>query len=237
MKAFLLAAGKGVRLRPLTDRLPKCLLEVQGQPLLGRWLDLCRSAGIREVLVNTHHLADQVVAYLRRQPRDPAVTITHEPRLLGSAGTVCANLDFVGDEPEFAVIYTDNYAVLDLARLVARHWACRADFTLVVAPTDCPTEKGIVTLDGADRVVAFTEKPPRPTSHLMNGGIYVVATEFMRAVAERIGPRVPLDFGFDILPRAVAGGRTYAHRLGPGEFIIDVGTPGDYMRVMGGQVA
>lgn len=237
MRAFLLAAGKGVRLRPLTDRLPKCLLEVGGTPLLGRWLDMCQAAGVREALVNTHHLADQVAAYLRRRERGPAVSIAHEPRLLGSAGTVCANLEFVGNDPDFLVIYVDNYAVLDLARLVARHRSCRADFTLVVAPTDCPTEKGIVTLDPADRLIAFEEKPARPASHLMNGGIYVVATAFMHGIAGDLGDRTPLDFGFDVLPRAVAGGRAYAQRLGPGEFLIDVGTPGDYARVMGGQLA
>ncbi|MBI4240684.1 MAG: nucleotidyltransferase family protein [Candidatus Rokubacteria bacterium] len=237
MKAFLLAAGKGDRLRPLTDRLPKCLLEVGGQPLLGRWLDMCRAAGVREVLVNTHHLADQVVAYLRQRRGDPAVSVVHEPRLLGSAGTVCANLEFVGDGPDFLVIYVDNYAVLDLARLVARHRSCRADFTLVVAPTECPTEKGIVALDTADRVIAFQEKPTRPSSNLMNGGIYVVATAFMREIAERLGDRTPLDFGFDVLPQAVGAGRTYAFRLGPDEFLIDVGTPTDYARVMGGQPA
>ena len=63
MKALLLAAGLGTRLRPLTDRTPKCLVPVLGKPLLEYWLDMLLGGGIAEVLVNTHHLAEQVEAY------------------------------------------------------------------------------------------------------------------------------------------------------------------------------
>ena len=68
MKAFLLAAGEGRRLRPLTDRVPKCLVPIGGTPLLGIWLRLLESHGVRGALLNTHYLADEVTAFLRTWP-------------------------------------------------------------------------------------------------------------------------------------------------------------------------
>ena len=61
MKAFLLAAGKGTRLRPYTDNLPKCLMPIQGKPLLEIWIDLFIAHGIDRVLINTHHFAEQEI--------------------------------------------------------------------------------------------------------------------------------------------------------------------------------
>ncbi len=95
MKAFLLAAGLGSRLRPLTDEKPKCLLPIGGTTLLDRWLDAFDLAGVSEVLVNTHHLADQVERHLEARNRPPAVRTVNEPELLGSAGTLVANRHWV----------------------------------------------------------------------------------------------------------------------------------------------
>ena len=63
-KALLLAAGLGTRVRPLTNFVPKCLIEIAGRPLLDYWFDRLAEARIRDVLINTHHLADQVRAYI-----------------------------------------------------------------------------------------------------------------------------------------------------------------------------
>jgi mannose-1-phosphate guanylyltransferase len=90
MKAFLLAAGLGTRLRPITDYVPKCMVEIDGQPLLDIWLGALAKAGVQEVLVNTHHLAAQVEAHVARRSTPPVVRLSHEPVLLGSAGTLLA---------------------------------------------------------------------------------------------------------------------------------------------------
>src|SRR5439155_1704977 len=84
------AAGKGERLRPLTDTIPKCLVPIQNVPLLGIWLELCRQHGIDEVLVNTHSHSDVVHSYLREHCDRIKVRITEEEMLLGSAGTLLA---------------------------------------------------------------------------------------------------------------------------------------------------
>src|ERR1035438_711872 len=106
MKAFLLAAGNGTRLRPLTDTIPKCMVPIQGMPLLGIWLEWCRHNGIDEVLINVHAHPDAVAAYLGGE-FGVKVTISEEKELLGSAGTLLANREFVEGEEEFAVLYAD----------------------------------------------------------------------------------------------------------------------------------
>jgi mannose-1-phosphate guanylyltransferase len=189
------------------------------------------------VLVNTHHLADQVETYLKENDFGLSVHVRHEPVLLGTAGTVCANLAWVRGTGDFLVIYADNYAVLDLAKLVTFHRERRADATLVVCPTDIPREKGIVTLDREGRVLSFVEKPARSATNLMSGGVYVVSTGFMQRTADELGTKRFLDFGYDVFPPAVAGGKVYAYRLAPDEFVTDIGTPSDYARVLGGGVA
>jgi len=88
LKAFLLAAGAGTRLRPLTDHVPKCLVPVCGKPLLAHWLDLLLTQGVDEVLVNTHHLAGQVHEFVASHPRARQVSVLHEERLLGTGGTL-----------------------------------------------------------------------------------------------------------------------------------------------------
>src|SRR5438552_18523747 len=91
MKALLLAAGKGERLRPLTDTIPKCLVPIQNVPLLGIWLELCRQHGIDEGLVNTHSHSDVVHSYVREHCERIKVHITEEETLLGRGGTLLVN--------------------------------------------------------------------------------------------------------------------------------------------------
>jgi len=109
MKAFLLGAGVGSRLRPLTDHTPKCLVPVRGRPLLAIWFDALVRHGVSEVLLNTHHLPGRVREFVETStPTGLRVTLFHEERLLGSAGTVAANRDFVAGESSFFVIYAKS---------------------------------------------------------------------------------------------------------------------------------
>src|SRR5579859_4895247 len=88
LKAFLLAAGHGTRLRPLTDQTPKCLLPIGGKPILQIWLEKCREFGISQVLVNIHAHADMVREFLAHYHNGVDVQLVEEPELLGSAGTL-----------------------------------------------------------------------------------------------------------------------------------------------------
>ena len=218
MKAVLLAAGLGKRLRPITANTPKCLVEVGGRTLLDIWLDALAKAGVDDVLVNTHHLADQVGAHVRSRTTAPAVRLSHEPQLLGSAGTLLTNRDFLAGEDMFLVINADNLTDFDIGVLVDAHRASEAIATLTVFRSARPTECGIVDVVADGLVVGFEEKPTQPRSDLANAGIYA----FHPDVLDEIPGVLPQDIGFDLLPRLV--GRARAVPL-DGCYFADIGTP------------
>src|SRR5947208_2741583 len=97
-KAFLLAAGNGTRLRPLTDLLPKCLLPIRGVPLLQIWLENCNTAGIREVLINVHSHSEKIREFISNSNGEVKIHIAEERTLLGSAGTLAEHHRFVAGE-------------------------------------------------------------------------------------------------------------------------------------------
>jgi mannose-1-phosphate guanylyltransferase len=119
MRAILLAAGFGTRL-PLTNTMPKCLVPIHGQPLLGIWLERLTQAGIGPFLVNTHYLADQVEQFIAASPYRDQVTLVHESTLLGTAGTLMANLDFFQGE-DGLLIHADNYCLADFREFMEAH--------------------------------------------------------------------------------------------------------------------
>jgi mannose-1-phosphate guanylyltransferase len=218
MKAFLLAAGLGTRLRPLTDTVPKCLVPVAGRPLLELWLDNFRGAGVDEVLVNLHHMAEQVQSSLAAHRGDPRVRTSYEPTLLGSAGTLAAGREFVGSDEVFLAVNGDNLTDFDLRRLVvALEAAPSAQAAIAVFHAPRPQACGILEVeDGV--VTSFEEKPAAPRSDLANAGMYA----FRRPVLDLVPETRPVDIGTHLLPRLV--GCSVAVPVGEA-FLLDVGTP------------
>jgi mannose-1-phosphate guanylyltransferase len=226
LKAFLLAAGEGRRLRPLTDSIPKCLVPVRGTPLLGIWLRLLEIHGVTGVLVNLHHFHERVTEFLDSWQTPLMVRTVHEPRLLGSAGTVLANRDFVAGDTSFLVVYADNLTTIDLRKLISFHDQRPESLTLGVYPTDKPREKGTVVLGSNGEVLAFEEKAAAPRSNLANAGIYVANQDLFDYMPATVPAEGVLDFGYDVLPRMVPN--LAAYRID--EFLMDIGTPEAYER-------
>jgi len=222
MKAFLLAAGLGTRLRPLTDTTPKCMLPIGDRPLLDIWLDALAKAGVDEVLVNLHHLAHVVRSHLAARSGPPAVRLVEEHELLGSAGTLRANRGFVAGEEMFLAVYADNLTDFDLEVLVDAHRDGGAIATLSLFRSPRPRECGIVDVQDG-RVVGFVEKPADPRGDLANAGMYA----FHPAVLDLIDGPPPRDIGYHLLPRLV--GRARAVTL-DGCFFVDIGTPAALQR-------
>src|SRR6185437_8511686 len=120
MRALLLAAGRGERLRPVTDTVPKCLVEIGGRPLLDYWFDLLFAAGIERILINTHWLADQVERHVAGSRWRMRIDLVHEQSLLGTGGTALANRQWLQRQP-FLLAHADNLTDFDVAGLLRAH--------------------------------------------------------------------------------------------------------------------
>ena len=220
MKAFLLAAGVGSRLRPITDTVPKCMVPIDGRPLLDIWLDAFDRAGVDEVLVNLHHLPEAVTRHLTARTAPPSVRTVFEPELLGSAGTLLANRTWVEGEELFLACNADNLTDFDLRSLIDAHREHGAIATLTVFRSENPSAGGVVELDASATVIGFAEKPNEPVSDLTNAGMYA----FHPSVLDEIKDAPPADIGYDLLPRLVGQARAV---LVEGYF-RDVGTAEAY---------
>jgi NDP-sugar pyrophosphorylase family protein len=218
VKALLLAGGLGTRLRPITDTVPKCLVPINGRPLLNFWLDCLAEAGVVEARINTHSLAEVVRAYIQQANLDGRLrlTETYEPELLGSAGTVTANADLADDAEQVIIIYGDNLSDIDLRPLIAFHRRHGDPMTMLLFRAPNPRACGIVELDGEGRIISFVEKPKQPASDLANAGLYVVDADAYREMAALEA----FDLGFEVLPRFVGRMRGWVWE----GFYLDVGT-------------
>jgi len=220
-KAFLLAAGDGQRLRPLTEKVPKCLLLIKGRPLIEHWMDLFEKHGITKVLVNTHHLADIVDSYIKSHKRKDVNVVTYyEPELLGSGGTIKANKSFIENEDNFFICYADNFTAVDLGAMEARHLSNKKAITIGVFRSDSPQACGIFELGRDNKVIGFEEKPAQPKSNLAAAGIYITSREIFDFFPERKN----FDLGNDVFPKMIDRIGIYEIR----EYHIDIGTIENY---------
>lgn len=218
MKAFLLAGGLGERLRPLTDRLPKCLVPINGVPLLTIWIDLCNRSGIDSVLINVSRHGEQVEKFLASKDWPIDVRIIREKEPVGNAGTVLANRDFVRGEDNFFILYADNLTDVSLPRLLAFHEGHGGVLSMGLFRTPTPTSSGIVELTSEGRVERFHEKPAQPRGNLANAGIYVSR----QGVFDAIPHDQPIaDFANDVFPRL--RGQLFGQLLEG--YLRDIGTP------------
>jgi mannose-1-phosphate guanylyltransferase len=222
LKAFLLAAGHGTRLRPLTDKTPKCLLPIQGIPMLQIWMEVCARFGIDEVLINIHSHADAVRQFLARLKTPVRVHIVEEKELLGSAGTLLANREWLDQEPLFWVFYADVLHRVDLAAMLQLHQARSPAATLAVSRVPDPTRCGIVSLAEDGTIGEFIEKPRSPKSNLAFAGL-LIGTQ---AMLDTIPSKHPVDIGFDVLPQLT--GRMMAYPVS--DYLIDIGTFENYTK-------
>lgn len=222
MKAYLLAAGLGTRLRPITDTVPKCLVPICGRPLLAWWMDLLGSCGVTQVLINTHYLPEPVRQFISDNNKKSSVKLieVYEEQLKGSAGTIRDNRDFVSGCDDFLIVYADNLTNADLAGMIEFHRTKHTPLTMGLFHTNRPKECGIAALDGDDRITEFVEKPEFPKSDLANAGVYVANKELFGHIPKE----GVCDLGKDVLPGLV--GRMCGFEIK--DYLIDIGTMPNY---------
>jgi mannose-1-phosphate guanylyltransferase len=223
MRALLLAAGLGTRLKPLTNTTPKCLVTIKDQALLGIWLERLTQAGIDSFLINTHHLSNQVESYIEGSLYSDKVTLVREEKLLGTAGTLIANLSFFKRQ-DGLLVHADNYCLANFHDFIQAHNQ-RPPYCVITMMTfrsETPETCGIVELNAEGVVVGFHEKVVNPPGDLANGAVYILSPELIHMLATDL--HQVSDFSTEVLQRLV--GRIYTYETQ--EYFIDIGSPESY---------
>jgi mannose-1-phosphate guanylyltransferase len=237
-KATILAAGKGTRVRPITDTVPKPMIPIVNRPVMEFLIELLRHHGIDQVIVSTSYLASEIESYFGEGHRF-GVQIGYSfegyhqdgevcPEGLGSAGGLRKIQEFSGFfDDTFAVLCGDAIVDLDLSRAVEFHRARGAIATIVLkdVPLEDVTRYGIVKTDADGRIVHFQEKPrpERAVSTTANTGIYIFEPEVLDLVPS--GER--FDIGGDLFPLLASRGLPFYGLSLPFTW-IDIGQTPDY---------
>jgi mannose-1-phosphate guanylyltransferase/phosphomannomutase len=204
MKAIVLAAGKGERIRSVIDGIPKPMVPLDGQPILESNILWLKKHGVTDLYMNLHYAPEKIKEYFGGGEQwGVNITYSYEETLLGTAGAARKIADDLWDKPErFLLIYGDSRYEYDLDEIIRFHLAKQGVATIAIYRKDEVATSGIVLLDDDNRVTEFIEKP-RPheeISNLVNTGIYVLEPEIL----DYIPPGQSLDFGKDVFPSMVS---------------------------------
>lgn len=226
MKAMILAAGEGTRLRPLTLERPKPMLPIGGKPLLEHIIDLLKRHGIREIAINLCYKPQAVIGYFGDGRRfGVEITYSIESPILGTAGAVKKLQDYF--DKTFIVVYGDLLTDLDITSLVEYHKGRGGMVTVALYKVENPSACGLVDLNERGRIQRFVEKPPPEEvfTDLANAGVYVVEPD----VIDHIPSDTLYDFGQDLFPALLERGvPVYGYPIK--DYLIDIGTLEKYER-------
>jgi len=219
MKALLLAAGFGTRLLPITEKIPKCLVKVNEISMLEFWLRKLERIEVSKVVVNTHHFSELVSNEINVINVTRKVQIVHEEELLGTAGTLLANLEPTFDS-DLLVVHCDNYSEIDLDDFIRMHSQRNSEcvITMAIFKTNNVQMSGMVETDETNTICNFIEKPMYSELTMANAAIYIFDKQALKEIRKKYVDA--LDIARDILPNFI--GRIQAYSITG--FHMDMGT-------------
>jgi mannose-1-phosphate guanylyltransferase len=181
MNVLLLSAGYGKRLLPITENIPKCLVEINGSPILKIWIEfLLKYDSNIKIYINIHYLAINVVEFVKSNNYNKNVTFLFEQVLLGTAGTIIKNYHSFKDEP-LLVIHADNLSIFNLELFKKCYDERNYDsvMTMMTFRTDSPEKCGIVKINKNGSLINFFEKKNDNNGNLANAAIYIMSPELL----------------------------------------------------------
>jgi len=206
MKAIILAAGKGERLRGILNNIPKPMVEINGKPILEHNILLLKRYGITDIYINLHHQPDVIRKHFGNGEKYGVnIKYSYEETLLGTAGAVRKIADDYWNRKEFFILlYGDNLYQYDLQEIINFHMRKKGIATIAVYEKDSVSQSGIVVLDKDNRILKFREKPKpeEVISNLVNTGIYILEPDVLTYIL----PGKTLDFGKDVFPELIEKG-------------------------------
>jgi glucose-1-phosphate thymidylyltransferase len=185
VKALILAAGKGTRLRPLTNTVPKHLLPVSNKPILFHVLEYIKEAGIQDIGIvvspdSGHYIEEAIDTSPERRGK---ITFIIQPEPLGLAHAVKVAQGFLGDS-SFLMFLGDNLIQEGVKDFLGEFHATNSDASILLKEVSDPRAFGVAELDSSGRVVHLVEKPKKPKSNLAIIGVYLFTAEIHKAIAQ-----------------------------------------------------
>jgi len=224
MRAIILAAGLGTRLEPLTQVCPKPLLEVLGKPIVCYLLDILEKAGVREVMLNTHHLPKLFPLRLGKKYRNLSLDYSYEPQILGTGGAI-SNLEqwIVADSDEdFIVLHGDILLDIDLQKMIAMHKKSKALSTLLIKQTSETFGYQTLSFDADLRIKRFaswTKYQGKSANDGLFCGVHVLSKRILKYI-----PKAVTCINRNIYPQLIDEGHVLQAHLYTGPY-SDLGTP------------
>jgi NDP-sugar pyrophosphorylase family protein len=219
MRALLLAAGRGERLKPITDEIPKVMVDLNGKPCILYAIENLKRQGIKEFAINTHYLPEKIKEYLGDGSKfNIKIVYSYEKEILGTSGALNNFKDFFKET--FIVVYSDVLANFDLKSALRVHKENKAEITITLDTKRNIRGKGAVIVD-KNKVISFLEKPEREIpGALINSGFYILEPSVIGLI-----PNGFSDFAKDIIPILVRKNKIYCNTHKG--YIFDIGTSED----------
>ena len=250
MKAMILAAGKGTRVRPLTNEMPKPMIPIIGKPVMEYLIEELARHGFDEIMINVSHLPEKIESYFGNGER-LGVEIGYsfeghiedgeiQSEALGSAGGIKRIQEFGGFfDDTFLVVCGDALIDLDLTKAVREHWksGAVASICTLEVPNESVSDYGVVVSDETGQITSFQEKPSveEALSNQVNTGIYIFEPE----VIDMIPEGAEFDIGGDLFPQLVEKNLPF-HAINIPFNWIDIGRISDYweanQKIMNGEL-
>lgn len=223
MKALLLSAGLGTRLRPITNYVPKCLVPIDGKPLLEYWLDNLSKIGINEFIINTHYLKEQVEDYVKNSKYKSMIKLIYEEELLLTGGTILNSKEYLKDEA-FMVVHADNLSFCDFDAFIESHKnrPSRCEITMMTFTTDNPRGCGVLSLSRDGVVKEFFEKVKEPPTNLANAAVYIMEPTIFDFL-EKLNKK-EIDLSIEVIPHFLNKIYTFHNQI----YHRDIGTLDSY---------
>lgn len=228
LRAVVLAAGEGRRLRPLTLDVPKPLLPVLGRPILEHTLEQLAALGCDSAAINLHHLGDQIEAHFGTRYKGMPLHYSHEERLLGTSGALAAMREFLAPADLVIVINGDSYCHWPLKQMLRRHRRKHPAATLLVTRRADPRQfGGGVGVDRKGRIVSFA--PGEDFAPVKRRRVFAGAHILEPELVGRL-PEGPSDFIADLYRPILESGSEEILAVTSGREWDDLGTPRRYLR-------
>ena len=210
MRALLLSAGFGSRLKPYTNKIPKCLMKIKGRELLDIWICSLVNFGIDKILINTHYKHELIQNFIENHKHREKIVISYEKKILNTAGTLYQNIDFF-NKHECLFIHSDNLLNIKLKSFYKAH-VNRPDncfISMLCFKTNYPKECGVIKINKQKIITEYFEKQSEYNGRLANGAIYILSKKFLRTIKSNKKKFLYKNFTTDIIQNNINSIYTY----------------------------